>query len=503
MTKAEFAEIMFTYRNGPIEFFKDVLGVHLIWSGQKRVLTSVKDHKITVVPSGHSCSKSATAAGLTLWWMSTRFKPRVIVTAPTYRQLFTVFWAELSKWYTQSDLKHFELFDMTSQIMRFNDVDLGKEWYTLPISPKTPDALQGQHGDKNELVKNIMEAMGIASIDDDATIREISEILRGEKEFTGLEEDKKLLIIIDESSGVKDEIIEVLEGTDYDKLVAFGNMTRTEGFFYEMAYNIEDDDINVERLNSEDSPFMSKAQIESIARRYGKESNVYKVRVKGDAPDSSDKTVIPRSLVDSGVGPEKAKFSYLDKEIMGVDVARYGDDHTIGYKNTGSETKLAFEYEKKSTMNCVGEISRWCQETPEKDHYLLIDGVGVGGPVIDRLRELEDEDYTEKDNPDYTPKVPNLVIYDINNGSSKVFEPNEFANVITEMFYHLKEELEAGDVVIPDDKELIQELSVREYDFKSDGTIIVEKKDKVKEKLKRSPDKGDAFLMARYGNKFI
>lgn len=487
------------YQKEPLKFCNSILKMHLIWKGQRDILESYVKYPITVVPSGHSCGKSAIAAAITLHWLSTRYKARVIVTAPSWRQLSTVYYAEVNKWYNKSIIKKFSMFNLKNNIMQINDENLKREWYMLPISPKNPEALQGQHGDKSAIVEELMEQMGITKIEDDATIEEITRLLK-DGNHTSTEDN--LLVMIDEASGVDDRIMEVLEGTDANRTVIFGNMTRTDGFFYEWAYNTQDKALNVVRLNSEESPFMSKDQAESIARRYGKDSNVYRVRIQGLPPDSTENTVIPRGLLEKSIGITTG-IAFEGYEIMGVDVARYGGDHTVGYRNTGELVALAFEYEKKSTMNCVGEISRWCRATPEKEHYLFIDAVGVGGPVVDRLRELIDEDYDRKDEPGYLAKVPGLEIVEINNGSNKVFEPNEFANTITEMHFHLKEQLEKGLVPIPDDKDLIQELSTRQYEFKSDGTIIVEKKDKVKERLKRSPDKSDAFLQTIYGTKFI
>ena len=65
---------------------------------------------------------------------------------------------------------------------------------------------------------------------------------------------------------------------------------------------------------------------------------------------------------------------------------------------------------------------------------------------------------------EYVPIVPNLEVIEINFGSNDVFEKNEYANVVTEMFFFLKEELiQNKNVIIPDDMELIEDLSSRKY----------------------------------------
>ena len=54
--------------------------------------------------------------------------------------------------------------------------------------------------------------------------------------------------------------------------------------------------------------------------------------------------------------------------------------------------------------------------------------------------------------------------------------------------------MENGIVCLPDDDELIEDLCGRKYGFDSSGRLLLESKDKFKERFGRSPDKGDAFI---------
>ena len=67
--------------------------------------------------------------------------------------------------------------------MQFNHLDLKKEWFMLPISPKSPDQLQGQHGDKSMQVEEIMKQLGVEFIDPEDTqlMEKIIEILQNPK----------------------------------------------------------------------------------------------------------------------------------------------------------------------------------------------------------------------------------------------------------------------------------------------------------------------------------
>lgn len=499
--RLKFFELLSEYKGHPFHFARSILGMHLIYQGQKKIFDSFEENNITVVTSGHSTGKSATESALALYWVSTRYKARVIVLAPSWRQLSTVFYAEVNKWYQKSILRKFDMFLLKNNIMQFNHLDLRKEWYMLPISPKTPDQLQGQHGDKSMQVEQLMKEMGVEFIDpeDIELMQKMIERLQNPKEG---EKGDDLLVIIDEASGVKDELYEVLQGADPAKMLICGNMTKASGFFYELAFGKKLNGINSIRLSSVDSPWMKKETVESIAEKYGVDSNVYKVRVLGFPPDEDDDTCISRELV------EKAKISNLNKvysdiELMGVDPARYGGDYTVGYSCNGSRYNLEFNYSKKSTMNCIGNIVKWCQKTPNKKHYLGLDATGVGGPIADRIYELLDEDYTnQKSDKNYIPLLPNLELIEVNFGG-KALDDKEYANTATEMFFFLKELLEEKAIVVPDDTELIEDIICRKYEFTSDGRILLEKKDNVKKRIKRSPGKGDAFILTTYMKHFI
>lgn len=338
-------------------------------------------------------------------------------------------------------------------------------------------ALQGQHGDKSEDVRTIMQQLGIEEIESDSDIKAVIEKLKNHS--NDKESKDQLLVIIDEGSGVDQEIMETLEGTDYTRLVIFGNMTKTTGMFYDSVYRSKGE-FEVIRLSSYDSPFMSYEQIEYLERRYGKDSNVVRVRLKGEAPDGENDTIIPRELLEKYVNYKVPKSHLLDDSDIniGLDVARYGDDNTQIYVRRGNYIIDQIQLSKQSTMRAVGEISRIALDNEDVTIYAKIDSVGVGGGVCDRLVEVNHN---------------NLEVIEIMN-NAKPLNEEEYCDTITELYYTFLEKLKKGLVSMPDDYELIEDLSGRKYEFSSDGRLRVESKKKFKERFKRSPDKGDAFL---------
>lgn len=466
------------YRDHPEWFAKDILDMQLIWKGQKKIFDKVAKHKRVTVPSGHSTTKSATAAILSLWWLSTRHKSRVVVTAPTFRQLMTVYYAEVNKWYTGSLLDDFKMFTLYASGMTINDESLKKEWFMLPISPKSPDALQGQHGDKSQDVRKIMKEMGITEIEDDETLEEVIKKVKNKDDENS---NDSLMVIIDEASGVSREIMEVLEGTDASKLILFGNMTKNNGMFYDSVYRNKGT-YEVVQLSSYDSPFMSQEQINYMEELYGKDSNVVRVRLKGLPPSTENDTIIPRELLEKYVDAIIKPENLLDDTNIdiGADVARYGDDNGKIYCRRGSYTVFEKTFSKKNTMRMVGEISKIAIDNPNIKINAKVDPIGVGTGVCDRLDEIDHN---------------NVEIIEIVNNATAENE-EEYANLITELFFEFLKKLKAGMVSIPVDSDiLIEDLSARKYGFDSKGRLLIESKDEFKKRVGRSPDDGDAFLM--------
>jgi hypothetical protein len=256
-------------------------------------------------------------------------------------------------------------------------------------------------------------------------------------------------------------------------------MTKNTGMFYDSAYRSRGQ-FNVITLSSYDSPFMGYEQIKYLEDRYGKDSNVVRVRLQGKAPDGENDTIISRELLEKYVEAVIKDENILDASIVdiGIDVARFGDDNTEIYVRKGNYITEHIQFSKKNTMRTAGEISRITKDNNELEVFAKIDTVGVGGGVYDRLVEVDHK---------------NLNAIEIIN-NSKAMNEEEYADLITELFFTFKEKLEKGFVCMPDDDELIEDLAGRKYEFDSKGRLKIESKKKFKERFKRSPDKGDGFL---------
>jgi phage terminase large subunit len=161
----------------------------------------------------------------------------------------------------------------------------------------------------------------------------------------------------------------------------------------------------------------------------------------------------------------------IGQEQIGCDVARFGDDHTVIYRRVGLKTVEKREFVGQDTQRTAKE----CWDMARRDPTILIvvDDTGVGGGVTDRLRE-------------FGGKVIGF------NAGGAPCDPMKYVNAITGLWFEFP--VDIAD--IPNDSELMRQLSGRQYDYER-GTSrkIIETKKKYKERLGRSPDDADALLL--------
>ena len=138
----------------------------------------------------------------------------------------------------------------------------------------------------------------------------------------GFHEDN-MLFIVDEASGVADPIMEAILGTlsgANNKLLMCGNPTRTSGTFYD-AFNVDRSIYRCHTVSSADSKRTNKQNIESLIRKYGKDSNVVLVRVFGEFPKQEDDVFIALSIVEHCCMLDLPDDVPIKRISFGVDVA--------------------------------------------------------------------------------------------------------------------------------------------------------------------------------------
>ena len=419
------------YYNDPIRFAREVIGCDLT-EDQQEILQTLQEHGHVAVRSGHGIGKSTAMSMAILWFMSTRPHAKIPVTAPTSHQLFDVLWSELIKWYRNMDERLRSQFDYTSE--KFFHAQYRESWAVYPRTarPEKPEALQGFHGEN-------------------------------------------LLFLIDEAAGVDDRIFEVAMGalTAKENMVLMaGNPTRLSGFFYDTFHR---DRVRWKTLHysSIDSPLVDSSYPDRMARKYGDNSNIYRVRVLGEFPTSEEDQLIPLDLLEAAVHRDIKEDGPIS---WGLDPARFGSDETALVKRHGDVIKEIVAVRGYNTMQTTGWVVHQIEHNPGRPATIFVDAIGLGAGIADRLREL------------------GYNAVDVNVGE-RSNDRDKYYNLRAELWVKFRDWLQEGRGSIPDDEALIAEASSIKYSFDSAGRIKIERKEDMKKRGLRSPDRADALIL--------
>ena len=418
------------YTNNPVGYVRDVVGAEPDgW--QAETLRDIADGSRIAVASGHGIGKTALISWVIKWFLATRPDPQVVVTANTSNQLSSKTWRELAKWNARSlDGK---LYAHTAT--RFSLKGAESTWFAsaIPWSEHNSEAFAGTH-------------------------------------------DKNVLMLFDEASNIAQVIWDVAEGamtTVGAKWVAFGNPTRNTGGFRECFGKFRHR-WKTRQIDSRAAKMCNLAQIQTWIDDYGEDSDFVRVRVKGEFPRAGSNQFISSEDVDACVAYRAEGYEDFPR-VMSVDVARYGDDSSVICIKQGRKVFPLIKYKGLDTMTLSAKVVEGIKEW--RPAAVVIDGVGVGAGVVDRVCQLG-----------YAQLVTEL------NGGSKPVDEVTYFNKRAEIWGLMRDSLHVG-MEIPDDGDLKDDLVGPEYGFTAKNQIQLEKKEDMKKRGLQSPDCGDALSM--------
>jgi hypothetical protein len=397
------------------------------------------------VASGHGVGKSALVAWLALWALATEPGTRGVVTANTETQLRTKTWAELAKWHRLALSRECCELQATALVSVVPESEQGGRIDRVPWNPASPEAFAGLHN-----------------------------------------KGSRILLVFDEASAIADPIWETAEGALTDAgtemiWLAFGNPTRRTGRFFECFHRFRDRWTG-RKVDSREVSLTDKQQLAQWVADYGEESDFVHARVRGLFPRAGTMQFIEPAAVEAAmarpVDPAAERHAPL---VMGVDVARFGDDRSAIVLRRGRDART-WPIEKHEKLDLMTLASRVAERAAaERVSGVFVDETGIGAGVVDRLRQLG---------------VP--FVFGINfAGAPDRFGPDGarplYANKRAEMWGSLRDWLAGAS--LPDDPELRADLSGVEYGYNGKGEIQLEKKEDMKKRGLASPDIGDALAL--------
>jgi len=429
----QLSELILTYEKHPDLFVEDLLGV-TPQDWQREVMSAVaKGQRRCSIRSGHGVGKSSCASWLMIWFLLTRYPVKIVVTAPTASQLFDALFAECKRWIKELPTPIKSLLEMKS-----DRIELGSSPTEAFISARTsrsesPESLAGVHADH-------------------------------------------VLLVVDEASGVPESVFEAAYGSMSGKdatTILLGNPTRSSGYFYETHTRLRDS-WWTKQVSCLDSPLVSPDFIAEMELKYGADSNAMRVRVLGEFPLAEDDTLISLHAVEQA-SKRKVEQPEGTPVVWGLDVARYGDDASVLCIRQGRHLQALHSWKKLSLMELSGRVLDLLNSADEPPEEILVDSIGLGAGVLDRLREL-----------DISARGVNV--------SESPAMADRYANLRAEL-WDLTKQWFNEEVQIPNDDSLIADLTAPRYSFNSSGKMIVESKAETKKRLGRSTDFADSLVL--------
>lgn len=429
---------------------------------------ALQDDPLVAIATGHSMGKDFLTAHFALWWAYVK-NGLCLITSATQRQVAEQVFQEIARAYHRAQLPG-DLYQLAVRSPGGGAV--------LGFTSESSSSYTGFHAPLVAVV--LSEAQGIAP---DAWI--------------GLQA--------------------CATGPD-DKFVCTGNPLTTSGKFFDSFRSPQwrsfqtscYDHPNLSGRGAYVFGGPSKEWVARMAAEWGESSPLFQSRVLGRFPDEGEQSVYKRSWLDRAVAQWqawKAGSGVLrpdgHRPVFSLDVARTGGDRCALTLRRGPIVERVTTWGGLDLMATVGRLfaemdrvgcgpEAYSRVSPAKRRglgrppQLVIDVIGVGAGVVDRLSE----------HPWVREFQFEVVAF---NASHKASHPARFFNQRAASYWHLRDLLEGGRVALPPDAELLQELLATAWKPSSHGSVQLLGKEEISGMLGRSPDKADSVTMSYSG----
>jgi hypothetical protein len=434
------------YADAPAVWVEDRLG-EFVWSKQEEICNSVVENKYTAVKACHGPGKSFIAARIALWWLDTHQlgDAFVITTAPSWPQVQAILWREMRRAHRRGKLP--------------GRITLDCQMY------------MGEGYRDEELI-----AMGRKPADYD------------ESAFQGLHA-RYILIIFDEACGIPLQLWTAaltLMTNDNARFLCIGNPDDPGSEFAKVCK--PGSGFNVISIPAADTPNFTGEQVpddvaenlvtpgwvEDRRRDWGEGSPLWISKVDAEFPDVSDEYLITPGMIQKGI---ETDLPGLERGRYGADIARMGADKSVVYRNRGGQIRYVDSWGMTDTMQTTGKIKGILDKHLHlKRPPMVIDIVGIGSGVYDRLREMR----------------YGCVGF---SGGERAHRPDKFKNRRAEVYWGFRQALEDGLIDLdPEDEELHTELQSIKWFVDSTNRIQIESKEDMRTRGVKSPDRADAAV---------
>lgn len=438
-------------------FTKDILGLTM-WSKFSEIFRLIDEgHKRILVRSANGVGKTTALAALCNWKLHQNNECIVLTTSSSHNQVRHNLWGEIRRQASRTGL--YEPREITDTRIKLDD-----KRFMIAVNPARPESAQGFHA---------------ASI----------------------------LIAVDEATAVRRDVIESLIATatgDDVQIVMIYNPMSTDSFVYDAERSGEWKLVTISALEhpnvverrtiipgavtygstllnfslwSEPSDTEAEGTV-FFDEKYWRQTCEVSRRIVGRWHDDTGEGLIPRAHVNSSLAVPAAP----GLKSMGVDIASGGKDETVIARFDGN---MQLPFITLHTSDPDEIAARIAEEFSAGFTTAAIDETGAVGRMTPKLQRLGLKVY-----PVHFAAAPTNVYRT---------RYRRLGNARMEMYYHIAEELRAGSIRLINDDKLLAELCAPRLASNIERDVYyLEKKDRIRERLGRSPDRADATALARY-----
>lgn len=419
-----------------------IRGKHLTWQ-QHQIILAVENAvqgkavKRISIRSGHGIGKTAALAWLILWYLFCFKDAQVPCTAPTSDQIHDVLWKELANWLHRMPKQIADLYEWQSGYLRIKERP--ETWFARAKTARkeAPEALAGIHSDF-------------------------------------------VLMIVDEASGVPEEIFNTAQGALTNKnilVILISNPTRLIGYFYD-SHHKDKQNWQTLAFSSQDSPIVDNDFVLRIIEKHGRDSDEFRIRVLGDFPKADaldDKGYVPLLVqADLHTSPQATFQGY---RRMGIDPAGEGDDETVWIVRDNFKAKVVGR-EKISTAKTIAQKTMTLMtEYGVKAEDIFVDNFGEGANVGQELAVA-------------TEGKVNIVAVNV---GDQPLDTDRYLNRRAEAFWRLREWLRRNGELVADRG--WEELLTVRYRAELNGKLRIMSKKDMRAEGYRSPNHADALML--------
>jgi hypothetical protein len=429
---------------------KALLGLKLSRNQRKMLRIMSKPGTWLSVRTAHGIGKTHCAAALCATFLVTHPGSKVISTAPTGRQVRDLLWMEINTMVRNAPAH----LGGECKTMRW---DMEPGWFAVGIATKEPEQIQGRHGDH-------------------------------------------ILFVLDEAAGIGPKIwlaVRTMTTGMDARCLAIGNPTRVTGDF---AATFKDSRWQNLRISYREAPNVTgemhipggctAAWVEDMARKFGRDSAIFKSRCEAEFPDDDVSSIIPWSRVAAAMEPARAESALAVPPggdlRMGVDVARFGRAYSVLTVRDGPRILERERYNRAATTETAGRVIAMAEKYLVEPECIAVDDTGVGGGCTDMLNEH------------FYPRTIRAF-----NFGAKADDEAHYDDAVTEIYWRLRDALdpERPDALAlpagtPEADDLANQL-LRQYKLTSKGRMKMESKDDYQKRNPegKSPDDADSLAL--------